>query len=39
VILEGFADKLAKSIVQGESSIGGWSSEKGAQINVSIVSV
>jgi hypothetical protein len=35
IILEGFADKLADSIVKGQSSIGDWSSEGGAKINVS----
>jgi hypothetical protein len=35
MILEGFANKLADIIVKGEASIGEWSSEAGAKINVS----
>lgn len=34
MILEGFADKLEESIVKGNTSVGDWSSEKGAEINV-----
>ena len=34
MILEGFADKLEESIVKGQASVGNWSSEKGAEINV-----
>jgi len=37
VILEGFADKLADIIVKGQSSIGDWSSERDAKINVSFL--
>jgi hypothetical protein len=35
-ILEGFADKLADIIVKGLASIGDWSSESGAKINVNL---
>ncbi|KIM86926.1 hypothetical protein PILCRDRAFT_773555 [Piloderma croceum F 1598] len=36
VILEGFADKLADIIVKGQLSIGNWSSERDAKINISV---
>lgn len=33
--IEAFADRLAESIINGELHVGNWSSEKGAEINVS----
>lgn len=36
IILEGFADKLADSIIKGGASIGDWDLQRGAKINVNI---
>ena len=36
IVLESFAERLAQTFVQGDLEIGDWSSEKGAEINVSL---
>lgn len=35
IVLESFAERLAQTFVQGDLEIGGWSSEKDAEISVS----
>ncbi|THH27984.1 hypothetical protein EUX98_g6213 [Antrodiella citrinella] len=36
IVLESFADRLAQTFVQGDLQIGDWSSEKGADINLTL---
>jgi len=36
IILEGFADKLADSIIKGGASIGDWDLQRGAKINLTL---
>ncbi|KAH8107814.1 hypothetical protein BXZ70DRAFT_912768 [Cristinia sonorae] len=36
IVLESFSDRLAHTFVQGDLQIGNWSSEKGAEINLTL---
>lgn len=38
-LLEAFAEKLAETFVQGDLYVGDWSTEKGAEIKVTFISI